>query len=121
MSIIDDAGGAFACQICDSPNMVTIKVEEFVFKKAVKSGNILKVYGKVVRFGNSSIELYMEMRRHNVLDGTQDLVTHTNLTFVRISDEGLPVPIDPQMKERHQLRMNQYGHALLNPGEEHDS
>src|SRR4051794_3644872 len=88
MSLIDDAAGSFASQVCDSPNMVTIKVDELVFKKAVKSGSILKVYGKVLRFGNSSIEMYMEIRKHNVYTGNQDLVTHTNMTFVRIDEEG---------------------------------
>ena len=118
MSLIDDAAGSFASQICDSPNMVTIKVDELVFKKAVKSGAILKVYGKVIRFGNSSIELYMEIRKHNVYTGNQDLVTHTNMTFVRIDEEGKSLPIADYVKKRHALRIEKYGKALLLPKEE---
>lgn len=118
MSLIDDAAGSFASQVCDSPNMVTIKVDELVFKKAVKSGAILKVYGRVVRFGNSSIELYMEIRKHNVYTGIQDLVTHTNMTFVRIDEEGKSLPIAEYIKKRHARRMEKYGKALLLPTEE---
>lgn len=118
MSIIDDAAGAFASQICDTPHMVTIKVDEFVFKKAVKSGSILKVYGKVVKFGSSSVELYMEMRKHNVYTGAQDLVTHTNMIFVRIDEDGNSLPIADYVKRRHSKRMEVYGKALLTPDEE---
>src|SRR5687768_14064113 len=84
MSLIDDAAGSYASQLCDTPRMVTIKFDELVFKKAVKSGSILKVYGRVNSFGNTSLELYMEVRRHNVYTGEQEIVTHTNVKFVRI-------------------------------------
>lgn len=118
MSLIDDAAGAFAAQVCDSPNMVTIKIDELIFKKAVKSGSILKVYGKVLRFGNSSIELYMEIRKHNVYTGVQELVTHTNTTFVRIDEDGKSLPIAEYIKKRFANRMEKYGKALLLPTEE---
>ncbi|MBS1635800.1 MAG: hypothetical protein JST26_07735 [Bacteroidetes bacterium] len=57
MSIIDDAAGSYASQICDTPNLVTIKFDGLVFKKPVHVGSILKIYGKVVRFGKTSVEL----------------------------------------------------------------
>ena len=30
VSIIDDAGASYASQICDTPRMVTIKIDEFI-------------------------------------------------------------------------------------------
>ena len=79
VSIIDDAGASYASQICDTPRMVTIKIDEFIFKKPIKVGNLIKVYGKVREFGNSSVTLYLEVRKHNVYTGEQDVVTHTNI------------------------------------------
>jgi acyl-CoA thioesterase YciA len=117
MSLIDDAAASYASQLCDSPNMVTIKVDELVFKKAVKSGAILKVYGRVEHFGNSSVELYIEVRKHNVYTGLQDIVTHTNVTFVRIDDEGRSIPIDAYVKSRFTERMEIYGKALISEGD----
>lgn len=55
MSIIDESSAAYASQICDTPRVVTIKIDELIFKKPVKVGNILKVYGEVKEFGNTSL------------------------------------------------------------------
>ena len=114
MALLDDAAAGYAAQLCDSPMIVTIKFDEFVFKKPVKVGSILKIYGKVVKFGNTSLELYMEIRKHNVYTGVQDIVTHTNVTFVRIDEDGNAVPIAEYVKERYEKRMKEFGKGLLN-------
>lgn len=113
MSLIDDAAGSYASQLCDTPRMVTIKFDELVFKKAVKVGSILKIYGRVLRFGNSSLELYMEVRKHNVYTGEQEIVTHTNVKFVRIDEEGNPIPISERVKLRYASRLQHFGKGLL--------
>ncbi|MDH4471381.1 MAG: hotdog domain-containing protein [Fluviicola sp.] len=115
MSLIDDAAGSYAAQLCDTPNVVTIKFDELVFKKPVKVGSILKIYGKVLRFGNSSLELYMEVRKHNVYTGIQEIVTHTNVKFVRIDEDGNAIPISDRIKERYAARFKQFGKGLLTP------
>lgn len=113
MSLIDDSAGSYASQLCDTPRMVTIKVDGLVFKKAVKVGSILKVYGKVLKFGNTSLQLYMEMRKHNVYTGEQEIVTHTNVTFVRIDEEGNAIPISERVKLRYDERYKNFGKGLL--------
>jgi acyl-CoA thioesterase YciA len=113
ISLIDDAAGSYASQLCDTPRMVTIKFDELVFKKAVKVGSILKVYGRVIKFGNTSLELYMEVRRHNVYTGDQEIVTHTNVTFVRIDEEGRSIPIPERVKQRYAERYEKFGRGLL--------
>ena len=40
LALIDQSSGAYASQICDTPRMVTIKIDELVFKNPVKVGNI---------------------------------------------------------------------------------
>lgn len=117
LSIIDDAAAAYASQICDTQRVVTLKIDELVFKKPVKSGNIIKVYGHVEKFGNTSITLYIEVRKHNVYTGAQTVVTHTNMTFVRIDDEGNPLSISQRVKARYQERIKEFGRALLTPEE----
>jgi len=93
LAIIDDAAASYASQICDTQRVVTVKIDELIFKKPVKSGNIIKVYGEVVEFGNTSITIYMEVRKHNVYTGDQEVVTYTKIKLVRIDDEGKPLPI----------------------------
>jgi acyl-CoA thioesterase YciA len=117
LGLIDQSAGAYAAQICDTPRMVTIKIDELIFKNSVKVGNIIKFYATVKEFGNSSVTLYMEVRKHNVYTGHQDVVVSTNIKFVRIDEEGRAIPISDRVKTRYYNRMEQYGKGLLNPEE----
>jgi acyl-CoA thioesterase YciA len=117
VSIIDDAGASYASQICDTPRMVTIKIDEFIFKKPVRVGNLIKVYGEVREFGTTSVTLYLEVRRHNVYTGDQDVVTQTNIKFVRIDEEGNAIPISERVKVRYSERIKQFGKGLLSNSE----
>ena len=101
MAWIDASAAAYAMQVCDTPRMVTIKIDECVFKKPAKEGQLLKIYGEVQGIGNTSITLYMEARAHNVYTGQQKIVLSTNITFVRIDEEGNPVPISERVKQRY--------------------
>jgi len=113
MAMIDESAAAYAAQLCDTPRMVTIKIEELVFKKPVRVGNLMKIYGKVIEFGRSSISIYIEVRKHNVYTGEQEVVTHTNIKFVRIDDEGNPIPISDRVKIRYNERVEKFGKGLL--------
>jgi acyl-CoA thioesterase YciA len=113
MSLIDESAVSYAMQLCDTPRMVTVKIDELVFKKPVKVGNLLKVYAKVIEFGKTSISIYIEVRKHNVYTGIQDIVTHTNIKFVRIDDEGNPLAISERIKIRYEERMKKFGKGLL--------
>jgi acyl-CoA thioesterase YciA len=48
MSLIDDAAAAYVAQVCDTQRVVTLKINELIFKRPVKVGAILKIYGSVV-------------------------------------------------------------------------
>ncbi len=93
MSLIDDAAASYVSQICDTQRIVTLKFDELLFKQPVKVGNIIKIYGTVKSFGTTSITVYIEVRKHNVYTGEQQIVTQTTIKFVRIDDDGKPLPI----------------------------
>lgn len=116
LSELDLAGAAYASQICDSPKLVTKKFEQVVFEKPVKVGNLLKIYGEVAKFGNTSITIKLEARKHNVETGTQQLVCSTTVVFVKIND-GEPVPISDRVKKRYSERIKKYKRGLLSPEE----
>ena len=117
MSLIDDAAASYTAQICDTQRVVTLKIDELIFKKPVKVGSILKVYGDVIEFGNTSITVEIDVRKHNVYTGMQETVTHTKMKFVRIDDDGKPIPIHQFVKDRYWERKKQYGKGLLDPDE----
>lgn len=117
VSLIDDAAASYAAQICDTPRIVTIKIDSLVFKKPVKVGNLIKIYGRVEQFGKTSVLLYVEVRKHNVYTGEQDVVTHTHIKFVKIDEDGKPVPIQNYVKKRYKDRLEKFGRGLLSSEE----
>jgi acyl-CoA thioesterase YciA len=48
---LDEAGGAFAAQYCDTPRMVTLKMSETIFKKPVRQDISLKFMEKCAARG----------------------------------------------------------------------
>ena len=117
MSFLDEAAAAYACQICDSAKMVTKKIEEVVFESPVRVGNLIKIYASVHKFGNTSITINLEARKHNVHTGKQDLVCSNKMVFVKLDEEGSPIPISDRVKTRYSERFKKYGRGLLHPEE----
>jgi acyl-CoA thioesterase YciA len=101
MSWIDEAAAAFATEYCCTPNMVTLRVGEMLFKKPLKAGNHIRLYGDVAHLGNTSITLNVEARKYNVYSGEETVMCTTSTTFVRIDDDGQPTPIGESVKRRH--------------------
>jgi acyl-CoA thioesterase YciA len=98
---MDAAAAAYAMQVADTPRIVTLLIEQCVFKKPAKEGQLIKVYGEVVTIGNTSITLYMEARSHNVYSGTQSTILSTNMKFVRIDENGDAIPISDRVREKY--------------------
>jgi acyl-CoA thioesterase YciA len=97
---IDEAAAGYAMQLCDTPRMVTVSIDQCNFEKPARESQLLKIYGKPSKVGNSSVSLYMEARAHNVYTGVQSLVLKTNITFVHIDEEGNPIPIGEKGRRR---------------------
>ena len=101
LSWLDEAGAAFACQASDTPRMVTKHIAAVSFEKPVRPGQIIKIYGKVKKVGNSSITIRLEARRHSVYNGTQKLVCSTEMVFVRIDGDGEAIPLSEKVKAKY--------------------
>jgi acyl-CoA thioesterase YciA len=97
---IDAAAAGYAMQLCDTPRMVTVSIDQCNFEKPARESQLLKIYGRPSKVGNSSVSLYMEARAHNVYTGVQSLVLKTNITFVHIDEEGNPIPIGEKGRRR---------------------
>ena len=100
LSWIDASAAGYAMQLCDTPRMVTVSIDQCNFEKPAKESQLLKIYGYPKRVGNSSMTLYMEARAHNVYSGKQDLVLKTHITFVQIDEGGNPIPLGEKAKRR---------------------
>jgi len=97
---LDASAAAYAMEVCDTPRMVTVKIDECIFKKAAREGQMIKMYGSVAEIGNTSITLYMEARSHNVYSGKQNVILSTNIKFVRIDENNDPIPISERVRSK---------------------
>ena len=101
LSWIDEAAVAYVNEVCYSPNMVTLKMDEVFFRSPVKENNLIKIYGEVQRFGNSTIVINVEARKFNVYSHEEAIVCTTRITFVRIDDDGSAIPIAKHVKDNY--------------------
>lgn len=100
LSYIDQAGAIEAARhICQK--LVTVAIKEVVFWEPVHVGDVVSFYGKVKRFGRTSITVAVEVLATRLMtDNPEEVkVTEAELTFVAVDDEGKPVPIrrDPAL------------------------
>ncbi len=98
---MDAAGAGFASEMCDTPRMVTKAIDQCIFNKPAKEGQLLKIYGEISNIATTSIVLNLEARSHSVYDGHQTLILSTNMVFVRIDEQGDAIPISQRVKEKH--------------------
>jgi len=115
MSFIDLAGAAFASETAKSSKMVTKKISEVIFHAPVKVNSLLKIYGEVIRIGNTSLTLKLEARRVDVQSTNEILVCSAEVVFVKINAYGEPCPIKPPKTEVLEIEAPEkaYGEPVL--------
>lgn len=108
MGWLDEAAAAYATEYCHTPNMVTVRVGELIFKRPLKAGHHVRIYGEVVHLGTTSITLNLEARKYSLYSAEEVVVCTTSMTFVRIDDDGTPTAIGASVKSAHeQQQLNQ--------------
>jgi len=98
LSWIDAIVVAYAMEKCRTQNMITIAIDKCIFKKPAKERNLVKIYAELIKIGNTSSTFKVEARSYNVFRGDEVVLLETNMTFVRVDEEGVPIPISEQVK-----------------------
>jgi acyl-CoA thioesterase YciA len=93
LSWLDEAGGILASCVCYTPNVITLKMDEVLFKEPVKVKEQIRIYGRVDRTGRTSVSLSLVARRIDVQNDKEDTVCSTKMIFVKIDEQGNPVEI----------------------------
>lgn len=96
MAHVDLAGSLPAARRANG-RVVTIAVQSFVFKQPVFIGDVLSIYADVVKVGNTSITVNVEVyAERNPLQGGETVkVTEATLTYVATDDNRKPRQIPP--------------------------
>ena len=98
LSWMYEAGSSYASMKCCTPNMITLKIDEVLFKQPVKVKEHIRIYGKVLGVGKSSINIHVEARRLNFKDKEEIVVCSTQMVFVHINDHGNAMPIKEEVR-----------------------
>jgi len=93
MAQVDIAGGTLAGRVARG-RIATVAVNSFLFKQPVQIGDLLSFYVDLVKIGNTSITVNVEVYAER---GPSDLkvvkVTEATLTYVAIDPDGRPRPV----------------------------
>lgn len=93
MAQMDLAGSVLPAKLSKG-KVTTVAVNEFVFKQPVSVGDLLSFYAHVIKIGNTSITLKIDVyAERNPADLHVVKVTEAVFTYVAIDDHGLPRPI----------------------------
>lgn len=76
--------------------VATIAVDSMKFIRPVRVGDVLTIYGRIVRIGTTSMAIEIEAWVIRDRHGAEEKVTEAVFTYVAIDDEGntRPIPRD---------------------------
>lgn len=95
MSQVDIAGGVLAARRAQG-RVATVAVNSFQFKQPVFIGDVLSFYCDIVRVGNTSITVYVEVyAQRNPRDIETVKVTEATLTYVATGPDRRPRTVSP--------------------------
>ena len=99
MSQVDIAGGVLSARRARG-RVATIAVNAFQFKQPVFIGDVLSFYADIVRVGNTSITVNVEVyAQRNPRDIETVKVTEATLTYVATGSDRRPRPVPAQQNQ----------------------
>jgi len=88
-----DICGAIAAMRFSNRECVTASMDHVDFISPIDIGEVVVVEGYVFSVGQSSIEVKVDVRAENPVEGDQRPTTSSYFTFVALDDEGVPTEV----------------------------
>ena len=89
-----DLAGVSLCSKLSYGRYVTISIDKMIFKKPIKVGDIVEIYGKINKIGNTSIMINLEVHTTNMETGEKQKVTEGIFKYVKIDKDQKPTKIN---------------------------
>jgi acyl-CoA thioesterase YciA len=104
LSQMDIAGGLMSSEVAQG-RTVTVSVDKMVFELPVRVGQAICVHAELLRVGNSSMDIRLEVWARHLLGTYQaerELVTEGVFRYVAVDERGRPrrVPDNPEFFTR---------------------
>ena len=88
-----DLAGIIECKNHDPGKYVTIAIDKMKFVKHVSIGDLIKIYTKIEKIGNTSITIFMKAYVDRMDNNEEIEVTNGLFTYVKIDDNRKPITI----------------------------
>lgn len=117
MKLVDEAG-ALACMRHAQRRVVTVAIDQMVFRQPIRIGDLVNLKAQVTYTGRTSMEAEVQVTAENPISGE---CTHTNtayLVYVALTEDGEPALVPPlfaetdEEKKRMQQARNRQQHRL---------
>ena len=108
MKLVDEAG-ALACMRHAQRRVVTVSIDQMVFRQPIRIGDLVILNAEVTYAGRTSMEAEVQVTAENPVTGER---THTNtayLVYVALDKNGQPAPVPALFAEtdKEKSRMQQ--------------
>jgi uncharacterized protein (TIGR00369 family) len=103
MKLVDEAG-ALACMRHAQRRVVTVAVDQMVFRQPIRTTDLVTLTAEVSFVGRTSMEAEVQVTAENPITGE---CTHTNtayLVYVALDEKGNPVAVPPLIVESEAQR-----------------
>jgi acyl-CoA hydrolase len=98
MKLVDEAG-ALACMRHAQRRVVTVAIDQMIFRQPIRIGDLVTLNAGVTYAGHTSLEAEVQVTAENPITGEQ---THTNtayVVYVALDTNGQPVPVPALIAE----------------------
>ncbi len=98
MKLVDEAG-ALACMRHAQRRVVTVAIDQMVFREPIRIGDLVNLKAEITYTGRTSMEAEVQVTAENPITGE---CTHTNtayLVYVALDKNGQPAPVPPLIAE----------------------
>jgi uncharacterized protein (TIGR00369 family) len=98
MKLVDEAG-ALACMRHAQRRVVTVAIDQMVFRQPIRIGDLVILNAEVTYAGRTSMEAEVQVTAENPVSGER---THTNtayVVYVAMDESGQPVHVPPLFAE----------------------
>lgn len=105
LAYIDEIAALSAMKHSNSA-VVTASIDSVDFLSSAKVGDALTLEAFVTYTGTSSMEVYVKVTAHNLIQNKITLTTESFLTMVAVNEQGRPIPVPsvyPETDEEKRL------------------
>jgi uncharacterized protein (TIGR00369 family) len=98
MKLVDEAG-ALACMRHAQQRVVTVAVDQLIFRHPIRIGDLVILNAEVSFVGRTSLEAEVRVISENPITGERNHTNTAYLVYVALDENGKPVPVPALIPE----------------------